>query len=61
MLPSDWEDTKEKRVADYQKVLEVIPNKMIPVVRNVQQLADELQLFVKEASEVSFILSIKLS
>uniref|UniRef100_A0A1I7U735 DHC_N1 domain-containing protein n=1 Tax=Caenorhabditis tropicalis TaxID=1561998 RepID=A0A1I7U735_9PELO len=52
MLPSDWEDTKEKRLAAYQKALEVIPNRMIPVVRNVQQLADELQLFVKEASEV---------
>uniref|UniRef100_A0A8R1HJ28 Uncharacterized protein n=1 Tax=Caenorhabditis japonica TaxID=281687 RepID=A0A8R1HJ28_CAEJA len=52
LLPSDWEDTKEKRVAAYQKALEVIPNRMIPVVRNVQQLADELQSFVKEASEI---------
>ncbi|UMM35363.1 hypothetical protein L5515_008022 [Caenorhabditis briggsae] len=52
MLPSDWEDTKEKRLTAYQKALEVIPNRMIPVVRNVQQLADELQLFVKEASEI---------
>ncbi|CAB3396865.1 unnamed protein product [Caenorhabditis bovis] len=52
LLPSDWEDTKEKRVAEYNKALQVIPNQMIPVVRNVQQLSDELQTFVDEALQV---------
>ncbi|CAD6193898.1 unnamed protein product [Caenorhabditis auriculariae] len=52
LLPSDWEETKEKRLAKYQKALEVIPNDRIPVVRNVQQLALELQEFVSEATQI---------
>ncbi|CAI5453052.1 unnamed protein product [Caenorhabditis angaria] len=52
LLPSDWEDTKEKRVGEYQKALEVMPNRIIPLVKNVQLLADDLQNFVEEASMI---------
>ncbi|CAI4223237.1 unnamed protein product [Auanema sp. JU1783] len=52
MLPSDWEDLKEKRLTEFQKALEVIPNERIPVVRAVQSLAIEAQNFFHLATEL---------
>lgn len=51
-LPSDWDDNKEKKIAQFQKVLNVIPLERIPVVRSLQVLAYQLQDFLENSSRV---------
>lgn len=45
---------KEKKMIEFQKALDILPNDRIPVVRAVQNLANEAQDFVKIASKVIF-------
>ncbi|RCN35562.1 hypothetical protein ANCCAN_18568 [Ancylostoma caninum] len=52
-LPSDWEDIKESKVAEFQRALDVIPSHRIPVVREVQSLAESAQEFA-QLTEKSF-------
>ncbi|PAV69223.1 hypothetical protein WR25_01563 [Diploscapter pachys] len=55
LLPSDWDEMKEKKMIEFQKALDILPNDRIPVVRAVQNLANEAQDFVKIASKIFHI------
>ncbi|CAJ0577010.1 unnamed protein product, partial [Mesorhabditis spiculigera] len=52
LLPSDWEDIKERKIDRIQPALELIPNHRIPVVRSVQQLASEAGNFLDMAIKI---------
>ncbi|WKY10875.1 hypothetical protein Q1695_002881 [Nippostrongylus brasiliensis] len=56
LLPSEWEDMKESKAARLQRALRAIPNHRIPVVREVQALANIAQQFTQLAMQVYSIL-----
>ncbi|KAE9550003.1 hypothetical protein FO519_006788 [Halicephalobus sp. NKZ332] len=51
-LPGDWEEEKEKRLKHFQVAFDILPKHRIPLVQNVQKLADEAQQFITEAIEL---------
>uniref|UniRef100_A0A914CD37 Uncharacterized protein n=2 Tax=Acrobeloides nanus TaxID=290746 RepID=A0A914CD37_9BILA len=51
-LPGDWEEEKEKRLKQFQIALDILPKYRIPVVQNIQKLADEAQQFLSDALEL---------
>ncbi|EYC21578.1 hypothetical protein Y032_0019g3907 [Ancylostoma ceylanicum] len=55
-LPSDWEDIKESKVAEFQRALDVIPSHRIPVVREVQSLAESAQEFAQLTEKIFSLL-----
>ncbi|XGW03364.1 hypothetical protein V3C99_014950 [Haemonchus contortus] len=52
VLPGDWEDLKEAKVTEFQRAMNEIPNHRIPVVREVQSLANIAQEFAQLAIRV---------
>ncbi|KAK6045276.1 hypothetical protein COOONC_17219, partial [Cooperia oncophora] len=52
LLPGDWEDVKEAKVNQFQRAMDVIPNHRIPVVKEVQLLANSVQEFARLAIQV---------
>ncbi|WKY10877.1 hypothetical protein Q1695_002881 [Nippostrongylus brasiliensis] len=55
LLPSEWEDMKESKAARLQRALRAIPNHRIPVVREVQALANIAQQFTQLAMQISLV------
>ncbi|KAK6755745.1 hypothetical protein RB195_014250 [Necator americanus] len=55
-LPSDWEDIKESKVLEFQRALDVIPRHRIPVVKEVQLLAENAQEFAQLTEQIFSIL-----
>uniref|UniRef100_A0A0N5AE45 Amiloride-sensitive cation channel 5 n=1 Tax=Syphacia muris TaxID=451379 RepID=A0A0N5AE45_9BILA len=51
-LPSDWDDVKEKRLNDFQRVFGIIPNYRIPLIRSIQDQAYEAQHFLNKISRL---------
>ncbi|CAD5216505.1 unnamed protein product [Bursaphelenchus okinawaensis] len=51
-LPGDWEDEKEKRLANFQLALENLPKNRISLVRHIQKLADDAKHFMNESIRI---------
>ncbi|CAJ0590074.1 unnamed protein product [Cylicocyclus nassatus] len=50
-LPVDWEDIKESKVLAFQRALDIIPRHRVPVIVEVQALAEKAQEFAKMAEQ----------
>uniref|UniRef100_A0A0K0EU25 Acid-sensing ion channel 1 n=1 Tax=Strongyloides venezuelensis TaxID=75913 RepID=A0A0K0EU25_STRVS len=52
LLPVNWEDEKERRIEKFFKAIELMPKKRIPIIKSIQKLATEAQVFISTINKI---------